>query len=645
MADYEDTSSAPESSWWDEEDPAQCLAGTVLHIVDNDKARLDQADKLHRLYGGSRLYGLRPWEGPEGAQQLAAKESTNQDKLRFNVVKAATDTVTSKVGKLRPRPTFLTDGGDWSLQLKAKQLQRFMDGAYHQADVYELGPDVFRDAMVFGTGIFHPHRRGKRLQAERTRPWEVFVDPDDAMYGSPRCLYRLKWLAQQQVVATYGKRAAAAAVADARTKPREDLYGYAGYVRCIEAWCLPTADEPEERERGTGKFKPKAGEYGRHVVLVGDEVVLDEDYPWREFPFVFVHWTKPIQGFWGLPAIQEVVGVQVEINKLLQLTQQSMARVGQPIFLKRSGVILSPKELTGEVGLEIEVDSDVATLQEAVQVVTFQPIHPQIIQHIWQLWGKAFEILGSNQLAASATAPVGMESGRALETLAEEHSERFMTVSRHFEHALGELMARQFLRLAKQIDAEQRAAGNGGFVIRSPGSKASLRIKWRDVQMDEDAFLIQVFPTSVLPTTPAARIKEVERLAAAGWIDPTEARRLLDFPDLRQGTDLAVADTENLLHQLEQMLEHGKPTAPEPYQDLDKAGRWATAAILRSQADGVPSPNIDLVRDFVTAVDALKARATAAAQAQQAVGPQPAAAQQSAQPEQGALPASEQPLA
>lgn len=643
---YEESGSV-QGNWWEEPKPAHCLAGTFDQLHQRDGARLDRYEKYNRLYGGTRLVSLRPWETPAQTDEYAVVEGLNLDKLRFNVVKAAVDTVTAKVGKLRPRPTFLTDGGDWSAQLKAKSLQRFVDGAFHQADVYELGPDVFRDAMVFGTGVFQPLRRGKRLGADRVRPWELFVDRDDALYGKPQRLYRVKWLHERQVIALYGHKAAAAQI-DPSTRPHEDTYERHGYVKCVEAWCLPTEPEPKQRPRPEDpeakqpKWKPNAAEYGRHCVLAGDRCVVDEDYPWAEFPFVFVHWTKPIQGFWGQAATQEVVGIQLEINTLLQLAQTAMRRVGQPMILRRKDVILSPAELTNEVALEIEVDSDIPTLSEAVQIQTFQPIHPEILSHVWRLWEKAFEIVGSNQLAASATAPPGLESGRALEALAEEHSERFMTVSRHFEHCLGELMARQFIRLAKELDQELRDKGHReGFVVRSPGAgrgRATFRLSWRDVAMDEDAYLIQVFPTSVLPTTPAARIQEVERLAAAGWIDPTEARRLLDFPDLSQGTDLAVADTENLLRQLEDMLERGKPTMPEPYQDIAKAARFATASILRAQADGVPGSNVMLVRDFVTACDVLLAAAAASQQAAQAAAPaQPAAGPQSAQ----ALPAAE----
>jgi hypothetical protein len=247
---------------------------------------------------------------------------------------------------------------------------------------------------------------------------------------------------------------------------------------------------------------------------------------------------------------------------------------------------------------------------------------------MWSLYGKAFELLGSNENAASATAPPGLESGRALEKLAEEHSERFMTVSRHFEHVLGSRLPEQFIRLAKEIDGEIRNKGGKGFSIKSPKGKTLLELNWPDVAMDNDAYIIQVFPTSVLPTNPALRTAEVERLLAAEMIDPVEARRLLDFPDLQSSTDLATAAEDDIHRQLELMLDDGKPQVPEPYQDLGRALKLAQSALLRSNDMDTPDKNKSLVRAYISSVEELQKRAAAAIARQTAEIQAQAAAQQ-----------------
>lgn len=584
------------------------LASEAQRVMNEDSARLVRLESYLRLYGGTKARCIKPWQNPANVESEVL--GGNADALRLNVVKAAIDTVTAKVGKIRPRPTFLTDGGDFSMQLRAKNLQRFMDGAYHQSDCYEHGLGLFRDAMVGGTAALHSFRHGKRICVEQTPIWELFVDRADALYGKPRCLYRVKWVAKNQVRTLYPK----ARNADVDEAARE--YGHKddpGYVRVVEAWCLPTCPPDdiggyEKRADAKDYAFDRCAMNGRHVILAGGVVVCDEDWAYPSFPYVFLHWSKPQQGFWGDSAVTEVAGLQVEINKLLQFIQEAMQKTAQPVVLMHPNAVITPGEPNNLVAQVWKVESD-TPLDEAVKIQTFQSVHPQVMQHLWMLYSKAFEILGSNQLAASASAPPGLESGRSLEVLAEEHSERFMVASRHFEHVLGELQARQFIRVAKEIDEHCREHGDSeGYVIRAPNGRAAIRLKWSDVNIDEDGFVMQVFPTSVLPTTPAAKIQEVERLSEAGWISPQEARRLLDFPDMRADTDLATADRDNLARQMELMLEQGEPVMPEPYQDLENAVRVATQSILRAHIDGVPEERIDLVRDFVTGCEALLKR-------------------------------------
>lgn len=579
------------------------LTGVANHLFNVDRLRTDRLERYFKLYGGTRLIGIRPWEDPLVATANVTANRAILDALRLNVCKAAVDTITSKVGKLRPRPTFVTDHGNWSLQLRAKKLQQFMDGAYHQADVYEVAPLVFRDAMIFGTGVIHPYVECQKMRSERVPPYELFVDPADAVYGMPRCIYHIKWVSRDQARATWPQvvNMAPPGGQEASSGGNGVEAWREGYVRVIEAWAraIPGVES------------------GAHALVVGGEVVSYEEYESEDFPFVFVHWSKPVQGFWGDSAIQEVVGLQVEINKLIQHVQRSMALVGSPWLLRKDKAIIKPGKLTNLPGQEIIVEGSVP-LDEAVRVVTFQPVHPQVVAHIWGLYAKAFEILGSNQLAASATAPPGLESGRALEQLAEEHSERFMTVSRHFEWALGKSLSQQFIRLAKELDEEIKEGGDSrGFVLRSPGGgrgSQSITLRWDEVSIDEDGYIAHVWPESVLPSTPAARTEHVQKLADAGWISREEARRLLDFPDLAAEDDLATADEDNLHRQLSDMLERGESVMPEPFQNLDRALVVAQQAVLRASADRVPEERIDLVREFLYAVEALLQRAAAAAQ-------------------------------
>lgn len=577
-------------SWWlvkGKADLAQRLNAQVSKIWNLDGPRLDRYEKYYRLYGGARLLSIRPWDMPTDLNTAPAQNKVIEDALRLNVVKASIDTVTSKVGKARPRPTFQVNGGDFKARQQAKLLQKFADGAFHQSDAYELGAQMFRDGMMFGTGVLHPYGAAGRMKVERVFPWEMFVDPADALYGTPRCLYRVKYIDYDLARDKYGYDPSESA---------NDSYDdyHKGFARIVEGWSLPVP------EYGGGTT-PKPG---RHVLVIGDRVLCDELWELDTFPFVFFHWSAPVQGFWGDSAIREVAGIQVEINALIQSVQDSMNKVGKPFVFKLEDTIVSPTNIGNIPAQFINIDAKSLggrSISDALLVQTFQPVHPTVISHIWQLYAKAFEILGSNQLAASASAPAGLESGRALEQLADEHSERFMTVSRHYEWVMGKQLVVQLMRVAKELDETLE----GGFSLNAPGQRDNVRIKWVEVVMDPDSYTHQVFPTSVLPTTPGARIEEVQRLSDAQWIDRETAMRLLQLPDLQSENDLVSADADLLDRQLCEMLEDGKDHVPYPYQNLKRAAIRTQQAIMRGQADGVPETHLDAARDFLAMVEAL----------------------------------------
>ena len=47
-----------------------------------------------------------------------------------------------KMAKNRPKPLFLTSGGDYKLIRKAKKLTKFCDGIFYENEAYKLGPEI-----------------------------------------------------------------------------------------------------------------------------------------------------------------------------------------------------------------------------------------------------------------------------------------------------------------------------------------------------------------------------------------------------------------------------------------------------------------------------------------------------------------------
>ena len=140
----------PQRFWWDpgEEKPQDLIYSLLSNLEDRIETRADH-DVLHlSLFENYYNNALNP---------IGYKTGTlfDDERVTFNVIASCCNTVTAKIGKTRPRPIFLTSGGDYSMQKKAKLLTKFVDGMFYQVDLSTVIHRVFSDSSVFGAGVLH----------------------------------------------------------------------------------------------------------------------------------------------------------------------------------------------------------------------------------------------------------------------------------------------------------------------------------------------------------------------------------------------------------------------------------------------------------------------------------------------------------
>ena len=121
-----------------------------------------------------------------------------------------------------------------------------------------------------------------------------------------------------------------------------------------------------------------------------------------------------------------------------------------------------------------------------------------------------------------------------------------------------------------------------------------------DVNLDEDKYQMQVFPTSLLPATPTGKLQTLQEL---GQISPQLQQSMishLDFPDVEAAVSLVNAplDMADLL--IERMLEHGEYRPPEPTMDLELTFQRVQHALLRADVEGEPAERLELMRRFLS---------------------------------------------
>lgn len=576
--------------WYELSDKEAGAAVTAVaaSLWSNDTRRRTEFNKTLKRFGSLPLRGLFMGSAPMG----------RSDDVRLNLTKAVVETLVAKVGSNRPRPKILTDGANFSLRTRAKKLQKFLDGIYQTADVYRTCPMIFRDALLGGTGVtyFYPDVGNRKVCAERVFPFEILVDPVEAINGNPQTIYRVKFMDKDTLKRMFPKKRhdiEEQAAADENDLPEmaDDVSVTKRMVMVVEGWKL------------AGKTYEGDDVPGKHVLAVGSLTLTAEDYNEQDFPFSFFHWSAPVRGFWGDSAVAEIRGIEKEVNRLLQHIQKSMKLAGMPWVMSPNGSNVKIDEVTNRIAQIVKYDGP-----EAPHIQTFQVAHPQMFEHCWQLYGKAFAILGTNELQAAAIKPPGIDSGRGLEQLSEEHLVRFKHVAKDFEDIVGRQYAEQFVRCAVALDESLREQGvSGGYVLKARGNDTQVKLVWKDCAIGSDDFFLQVWPTSVLPLTPSGKTEEVERWQANGWITPERAQELLDFPDLESERNLATADCELLDWQLERMIDEGEDVAPEPRQNLQYALQRGTYALEFGIREEVPLAHLDCLRNFLDACQDLLA--------------------------------------
>jgi len=561
------------AQWWlpaFEDDRAVAITQVVKRIRDAQTGLRDRYLKYARLYGNAMLVGLSP--------RNYARTMGGNSRLAFNVVKTCCDAYVAKITKDRPKVTFVTSGGDWDLQRRAEQNDKFVEGQFYECDLYEKDPLLCLDTAVFGQAWAKTYVKGKgkteRIHIERVKPWEVVVDEEEASDAQPRNLYQCRYVDRAVVQAWYPKVEGLDGVKAERFAEDEafDVDTTSDQLLVIEAWHLPSG--PDETD-------------GRWCAAVGDVLLFDEPYTDETFPLEPLWRQKPLNGMYGIGLAQELEGIQYEINILLQKIQYSHHLLG-------AGHWLIQKGSTNKQKFDNQIGSIIEYVGTRPELVTGMLVSPEIYQHLDRLYGKAFEISAISQLSAQGLKPAGLDSGEAQRVYLDTQAERFQVSYNEYQHFHLRL-ARQVMRAARKI-----AARNPSFAVKATGKNRMQKVIFSDVELQDDEYILKLYPTNALAKDPAARIAQVTTFADAGWIDPNDAKRLLDFPDLEAVSNQENASYNLVMDLISDIKNEGTYSGPEPFMNLQQALKMFQMGYLQAKRDAVPEDRLELMRQWMT---------------------------------------------
>lgn len=516
--------------WWDNEcpNPAASMVDLVKTIQENQKYR-----QLLNIKHGF-LYTNRHNELVGVSSSLPENYS-----VTYNVVKSCVDTVAAKIAQDKPRPRILTEAGDNEQQTRAKNLTKYLDGVFLSAQTYTQAAQAFKDSAVFGTGILKVLvDANNNIKTERVLVNEIVVDDLEGSYADPQSMYQVKYVSKYTLMQQYPhlKNEIASAGSDDPDDSKRARVKTVDMVKVYEGWHL--------------------GENPRHLIALDDVPLINEPWKINGFPFAIVRYNNSIASFYGIGVAEELMGTQLEINKILRDIQRAQNLIAVPRVLMEYNSKVVAGHLNNEMGSAIKY--------QGTKPDFFTPtaMNNEIYSHVKWLIQTAYEKVGISQLSATSKKPGGLDSGKALREYQDIESERFTLTQDNYKNF--------FLDIGHLIINISRALykDKSSIPVKVDGRRFIETIDWKNVSLDDDKYIMKMYSSNLFPTQPAAKIQKIEEYVRAGWISRESAIDLFDFPDVEAWETLETSNKAYMDKIIGDILGEGKYTPPEPEMQL-----------------------------------------------------------------------------
>ena len=565
-------------AWWKEKDGeargSQMLA-TAAYLKETQAFRYRSAAIYARLYGNMNLFNFAGSNTTKMDQQHGGLP---QDRPTMNVIQSAADTLVSRISQNRPEPVFLTDNSDYKERNLAKKLNNFILGEFHRTKAYRLGETLLRDALVEGTGCLKVFEKADHtVGMERVMLTELMIDPNESLYGEPRQLYQLKLVDRHVLMDAFPGSKSKLEIAENAfpDNSAESSKSISDLVLVVEAWHLKSGPDAKD---------------GRHTIVCSSATLVDEAYDKEGFPFVFLHYSPRLLGFWAQGLAEQLMGTQMEINSLLFTISRAIKLIGVPRIFQEDGSKVLKAAHNNDVGAIITYRGTKPSYEVA-------PCVPQeLYAQLGRLIGYAYQQCGVSALDAGAQKPSGLNSGEAIRTYDDISTDRFAALSRRYDNIFIDL-AYLVTDLAKDICERE-----GKYTTVYPNKNGVKEIDLPKASILKNPYVIQCFNMSSLPRDPAGRMQHITEMIQGGMVSIKEGRRLLDYPDLDQMEKLANASEERIFQYLDEIIEDGKYTGPDPFMDLALAKELTTQYYNLYSSAKLEEDRCQMLRDFFTQV-------------------------------------------
>jgi hypothetical protein len=442
-----------------------------------------------------------------------------------------------------------------------------------------------------------------KVAMDRVLSTDLFCDENDSINGEPQQLIQLKLMDRDRLIARNPKAKAILSGTPASYPDNSPETGrtVADQIMVVEGWKLPSGSDKEALG-----YVP-----GRHTIATVAGVIFDEEYHKERFPFVFLRYSKPFLGFFGQGLATQLFGTQVTLNRILYTIARAITLVGVPrVFIEQGSKVVKAHN-NNEIGVIVTYSGTKPSYEVApCNAAELYAERDKLIEY-------GFQQCGVSSLQATSQKPAGLNSGEALRSYDDISTDRFAELSGKFDTFHKEL-AELCAETARDI-----AEREGKYTTVYPNKDGTKEIDLPAMKFLKDPFVIQIFNESSLPHEPSGRMQTITEQVTSGMLTLKEARRLLRYPDLEQNERLENASEERIFKILDDIVESGTYTPPDPFLDLQLATTLVVQYINLYLAAKLEEDKADMLRKFFTQVQAIVQAAQPPASPQGPSVPQP----------------------
>lgn len=572
---------------WTEADASE--AGAVLvRYAKALEARIETRVRNWEIYAAVYSEQLETSLRPSRQRYLQQPTAARNANLTFNVARSLVETEHATVTDAQPRPTFITEDGNQPEQDKAIELQRAIDGIFSDLRAFETFERCELDKCVLGTGVWKTHGVLGRPAIDRKLIANILVDEDLLGAGEdPKQIIERMEVSRSATLIYFQdqikknpdiKKAimdAPALTTSANGALRADLI-------CIyDAYTEPLDEENP----------------GKHVMAVEnyDEALFEEPWTKPRLPYTFLFWQRPTTGFYGIGIIEQVIGIQVEINRFYRNISTALKRWGGvTCLLPVDGKINTQQWTNAPEGKFIPYNA-----QAGQPVYLNGPkLSPEEIQWLNFQIENAYKVTGIPQNTAFAQREAGIPSAQGQREISQKAAARLSPQSKGYERAIVNtawLMDDVLRELVEAGEKLEISTADQGALHKVNLPKA--------LSLKPGTYKIDIFAGNLLSRHPASKREEVQEYAKAGVFTPEEVKALIINPDVTAALDKPIDVRGIYRRQIKKALDQGTYTRPEAFWPSKELGvKLYSDALFENQANNAPTDKLQILRDWLIAM-------------------------------------------